>query len=352
MYSARAKPAHVPPLGHFVPNPKLRFLDQCREVFRYKQLSYRTEQTYIDWIRRFIIWSGKRHPKDMGAPEVRGFLTHLAVERNVAASTQNQALNALVFLYREIIGPELGWIGEFEPAKRPARMPEVLSRMEVAALLDAMHGTHQLIARLLYGTGMRLMEGLRLRVKDIDFARGQILVRDGKGFKDRATILPESLREPLRQHLDRVRKLYDADAAAGVADVFLPKALSVKFPRASREWVWQWVFPSAELSTDPRSGHRRRHHVSDAGVQRAIKLGAQQIRLARRVSPHVLRHSFATHLLEAGYDIRTVQELLGHKDVSTTMIYTHVMQKPGLGVRSPLDGVIGGRHGRGGGGKL
>lgn len=326
-----------PPLGRFLPNPKLRFLDQCREVMRFKQFALRTEQAYIDWIRRFILWSGKRHPKAMGTAEVRGFLTHLAAERNVAASTQNQALNALVFLYREVVGGELGWIGEFEPAKRPARLPEVLSRHEAVALLKAMSGTHQLVARLLYGTGMRLLEGLRLRVKDVDFARGQIMVRDGKGMKDRVTMLPDSLREPLRLHLERVRELYCRDLAAGAADVWLPKALAVKYPRASSEWTWQWVFPSAELSTDPRTGRRRRHHISDAGVQGAVKLGAQKAGLQRRVSPHVLRHSFATHLLESGYDIRTVQELLGHKDVSTTMIYTHVMNKPGLAVRSPLD---------------
>jgi integron integrase len=328
------------PTDRFIPNPNLRFLDQCREVFRFKQMALRTEQSYIDWIRRFIVWSGKRHPREMGAAEVRGFLTYLAVKRNVAASTQNQALNALVFLYREIIGGDLGWIGEFEPAKRPARVPEVLSRAEVTKVLEAMTGTPQLIAQLLYGTGMRLLEGLRLRVKDLDFGRGQIVVRDGKGMKDRVTVFPEMLRERLRSHLQRVRGLYEQDLEAGLVDVWLPHALSVKYPRASQEWGWQWVFPSAELSTDPRSGKRRRHHVTDASIQRAVKEGAFKARLAKRASPHVLRHSFATHLLEGGYDIRTVQELLGHSDVSTTMIYTHVMQKPGMGVRSPLDAVV------------
>ena len=325
------------PRERYIPNPKLRFLDQCREALRFKQMAYRTEQSYVAWIRRFIVWSGKRHPREMGAAEVRGFLTHLAAERNVAAATQNQALNALVFLYREVIGGELEWLQGFEPAKRGARLPEVLSRAEVQAVLQRMKGTHGLIGRLLYGTGLRLMEGLRLRVKDVDFARGQIVVRAGKGNKDRVTILPETLQEPLRAHLHRVRELHEKDLAAGFGKVELPKALAVKYPNAEREWVWQWVFPSAEWSVDPRSGVRRRHQTSDAGLQRAVKAAAKEAEVPRRVSPHVLRHSFATHVLEAGYDIRTLQELLGHQDVSTTMVYTHVMQKPGLGVRSPLD---------------
>ena len=331
-----ARPVRV--REQYVPNPKLRFLDQCREVLRYRQMAYRTEQSYVDWIRRFIVWSGKRHPREMGAVEVRGFLTHLAVDRHVAAATQNQALNALVFLYREVIGGELEWLGGFEPARRGARLPEVLSRAETQAVLGQLQGTHALIGRLLYGTGMRLMEGLRLRVKDVDFARGQIVVRAGKGDRDRVTMLPEALRELLQAHLQRVRELHERARAGGGGEVWLPKALAVKYPRAPGEWAWQWVFPSAELSTDPLSGRRLRHHVSDAGVQRAIKQAAAAAGVARRVTPHVLRHSFATHLLENGYDIRTVQELLGHKDVTTTQIYTHVMQKPGLGVRSPLDG--------------
>jgi len=325
------------PLGLIVPNPKLRFLDQCREVLRFKQMALRTEEAYVDWIRRFIVWSGKRHPKDMGAAEVKAFLTHLAVERNVAAATQNQALNALAFLYREVIGGEREWVDGFEPARRGERLPEVLSRAEVQQVLSHLSGTQAIIGQLLYGTGMRMMECLRLRVKAADFARGQIMVRAGKGEKDRVTMLPEALREPLKSHLERVRDLHGKDLAAGVAEVWLPKALEVKFPRAPREWMWQWVFPSTELSRDPRSGKRRRHHVSDAGVQRAIKRAAAVAGIQRRITPHVLRHSFATHLLENGYDIRTVQELLGHADVSTTQIYTHVMVKPGLGVRSPLD---------------
>ena len=347
------------PLGRFIPNPKLRFLDQCREVLRYKQMSGRTEESYVDWIRRFIVWAkdnvstphpnplpgrggegGKnwRHPKDMGTDEVRGFLTHLAAERNVAAATQNQALNALVFLYREVIGGELGWLDGFEPAKRGARLPDVLSREEVQSVLREMSGTSGLIARLLYGTGLRLLEGLRLRIKDVDFARNQIIVRSGKGDKDRVTMLPVSLKLELRAHLHRVRELHEKDLELGFGAVWLPKALVVKFPGAAREWGWQWVFPSAEMSVDAESRKRRRHHVSDAGVQRAIKLAAQRAGNTRRVSPHVLRHSFATHLLEGGTDIRTLQDLLGHADVSTTQIYTHVMAKPGIGVRSPLDG--------------
>ncbi len=334
--SASAYPGR--PVARFFPNPKLRFLDQCREVLRFKQMAPRTEGAYVDWIRRFIVWSGKRHPRDMGTAEVRGFLTYLAAERNVAAATQNQALNALVFLYREVIGGELGWLDGFEPAKRGQRLPEVLSRAEVQALLGQLSGTNSLIARLLYGTGARLLEALRLRIKEIEFARGRIVIRGGKGDKDRVTMLPESLRADLHAHLLRVRDLHERDLAAGLGAVWLPKALKVKYPGAAREWAWQWVFPSAELSVDPESGLRRRHHVSDAGVQRAVKRAALAAGLERRATPHVLRHSFATHLLESGTDLRTLQELLGHSDVGTTQIYTHVMQKPGLGVRSPLDG--------------
>lgn len=338
-----SRPHHGPrrPLPRLIPNPKLRFLDQCREVLRYKQLSYRTEESYVGWIRRFVVWSGKRHPREMGAAEVQAFLTHLAADRNVAAATQNQALNALVFLYREVIGGELGWLDGFEPARRGRRLPEVLSRAETRAVLDQLTGTPGLIARLLYGTGLRLTEGLRLRVKDLDFARGQILVRGGKGDKDRVTILPECLRAELLRQLDSARITHARDRQAGVAGVWLPKALAVKFPGAAKEWGWQWVFPSAELSTDPVTGVRRRHHVSDAAVQQAVKRAALQAGCARRVTPHTLRHCFATHLLEAGTDIRTVQDLLGHEDLSTTQIYTHVMQKPGVGVRSPLDAGMG-----------
>lgn len=326
------------PVERFIPNPKLRFLDQCREVMGFKRFSPRTVEAYIHWIRRFIVWSGKRHPKEMGAAEVNGFLGHLALNEQVAASTQNQALNAVVFLYRQVVGRELEELGEFERAERPERMPVVLSREEVRWLLAKLEGTQQLIGRFLYGTGLRLLEGLRIRVKDLDFARGQVIVRGGKGDKDRVTMLPESLKESLRAQLHRVRELHEQDLAAGFGEVWLPGALRAKWPRAGREWAWQWVFPSAELSVDPETKVRRRHHVTDAAVQRAVKRAAAAAGLLKRVSPHVLRHSFATHLLEGGTDIRTVQDLLGHKDVSTTQIYTHVLAKPGLGVRSPLDG--------------
>ena len=313
-------------------------MDQCREVMAFKRFSRRTVEAYLHWIKRFILWSGKRHPRDMGGQEVTSFLAHLAVRDRVAASTQNQALNALVFMYREVLGREVGQLGSFERAKRPPRVPVVLSREEIRLLLEHLEGTQQLIGRLLYGTGMRLLEGLRLRVKDLDFARGQVIVRGGKGDKDRVTMLPKSLEESLRAHLHRVRELHERDVAGGFGEVWLPEALRVKWPKAAREWMWQWVFPSGSLSLDPETGVKRRHHVTDAAVQAAIKQAALNAGLMKRASPHVLRHSFATHLLEDGTDIRTVQDLLGHKDVSTTQIYTHVMRRPGAGVRSPLDG--------------
>ncbi|MGD0650026.1 MAG: integron integrase [Verrucomicrobiia bacterium] len=312
-------------------------LDQVRDLCRLKHYSIRTEQTYVDWITRFILFHHKRHPKEMGAVEVRRFLEHLAVNRNVAASTQNQALNALVFLYHQVLEQDLGNLGEVVRAKRPQRLPTVLTREEVNRLLSVLDGTYQLIARLLYGTGMRLLEGLRLRVKDVDFDRNHIIVRDGKGEKDRVTMLPESLRPALETHLRRVKALHEQDIAAGLGRVYLPYALHVKYPNADCEWGWQYVFPARGLSADPRSGRRQRHHVNETSVQRALKIAVRMAKLTKPASCHTLRHSFATHLLEAGYDIRTVQELLGHKDVSTTQIYTHVMRKPGLGVRSPLD---------------
>jgi integron integrase len=273
----------------------------------------------------------------MGEVEVRAFLTDLAVRGGVSAGTQYQALNALLFLYREVLGGEMDWVDGFEQANRSRRIPVVLSRDEVQRLLAQLGGTQGLIGRLLYGSGLRLLEGLRLRVKDVDFARGQIIVRGGKGDKDRVTMLPDKLELELRQHLREVRKIWQKDVTAGYGRVWLPEALRRKYPRAEQEWGWQWVFPSAELSIDPETKVKRRHHVTDAAVQNAIKLAARQAKLTKHVTPHILRHSFATHLLEAGTDIRTVQDLLGHKDVTTTQIYTHVMSKPGLGVRSPLD---------------
>ena len=322
----------------FVPNPKLRLREQLHEVMRFKQLSLRTEETYWNWIRQFILFHGKRHPREMGKPEIEAFLSHLTTSRNVAVSTQNQALNALVFLYREVLHQPFDELGPVERPLRRPKVPVVLSQAEARRLLAVMEGTTGLFARLLYGTGLRLMEGLRLRVKDVDFERGQIIVHDGKGFKDRMTVLPEKLKADLQRHLDRVRVLHEQDLKAGLGRVWLPGALRVKFPNAEREWVWQYVFPAKSISVDPETRLRRRHHVDEMGIQRAVKAAARLAGLQKVVTPHTLRHSFATHLLENGYDIRTVQVLLGHKDVSTTQIYTHVMKKPGLGVRSPLDG--------------
>ena len=319
-----------------------RLLDQVRGKIRLKHYSLRTEQAYVDWIKRFIWHFGKRHPRELGAADVEAFLTHLAVAGGVAASTQNQAKSALLFLYREVLGAELPWLDNVEQAKAPRRLPVVLTRDEVQAVFPHLSGIHWLICALLYGSGMRLMECLRLRVKDIEFARGEILVRDGKGFKDRVTMLPAIAVNPLREQLARARTLHDHDLAAGGGEVFLPYALARKYPQAAREWGWQHAFPSAQLSTDPRDGCVRRHHLQDQAVQRALKGAVHAAGIVKPATPHTLRHSFATHLLESGYDIRTVQELLGHSDVSTTMIYTHVLNKGGRGVRSPLDGLAGG----------
>ncbi|MDP1833277.1 MAG: integron integrase [Geothrix sp.] len=317
--------------------PKL--LDQLRESLRVRRYSLRTEDAYVDWARRFILFHGKRHPGEMGAPEVEAFLTHLAVDRHVAPSTQNQAKAALLFMYRHLLGGDLPWLAEVVQAKRAPRLPVVLTPGEVRVLLDQMEGVMALVARLLYGTGMRLMEVLRLRVKDLEFERRELVVRDGKGGKDRVTMLPDRLIEPLRAHLEKARALHERDLAEGFGEVFLPDALAEKFKAAPRAWGWQWVFPSGLRSVDPRSGVTRRHHLQPESVQKAVRLAARAGELVKPVTPHVLRHSFATHLLTAGYDIRTVQELLGHKDVATTMIYTHVLNRGGRGVASPLDGL-------------
>ncbi|MCL2162429.1 MAG: integron integrase [Betaproteobacteria bacterium] len=317
--------------------PKL--LDQLRGAIRARHYSIRTENVYCDWARRFILFHGKRHPRDMAADEVTAFLTHLANERNVSASTQNQAKSALLFLYRQVLGIELPWLNEIVRAKRGTRLPVVLTPREVRDLLGATQGTMGLIVGLLYGTGMRLLECLRLRVKDVELTRREILIREGKGNKDRVTVLPENLVLPLQKHLVRVKTLHDADIAAGFGEVYLPDALTRKYPRAARQWGWQWVFPSPVRSTDPRSGAQRRHHIYPESVQRAVREAARHVDIAKPCSPHVLRHSFATHLLQAGYDIRTVQELLGHSDVKTTMIYTHVLNRGGRGVISPLDAL-------------
>jgi integron integrase len=316
-------------------SPKL--LDRMRAEIRVRHYSLRTEQSYVDWARRFILFHNKRHPRDMGAAEVRDFLSHLAVDRKVSASTQNQAKSSLLFLYREVLGMELPWLDEVIAARVAKRLPVVLTQVEMRRLLDAMSGTMGLVASLLYGTGMRLLEGLRLRVKDVEFARREIIVREGKGNKDRITVLPENLILPLKAHLEKVKALHERDLEAGFGEVYLPDALAVKYPNAARAWGWQFVFPSPVRSTDPRSGKERRHHVYETSVQRAVREAARLAEIHKPVSPHTLRHSFATHLLQSGYDIRTVQELLGHKDVQTTMIYTHVLNKGGRGVVSPLD---------------
>ena len=315
--------------------PKL--IDQVRDRLRVKHYSIRTEQAYVDWVRRFILFHRKRHPKEMGALEVEAFLTHLAVARQVAASTQAQAKSALLFLYRDVLMLELPWLEGIVSAKVPQRLPVVLTLSEVATLLSRMRGTPALVARLLYGSGLRLLEAFHLRVKDIDFERCELLIRDGKGAKDRVTILPQSVLEDLRNHLVQVRTLHREDLMAGYGNVYLPFALARKYPSAGREWLWQYVFPSERLSNDPRSGIRRRHHADEKAVQRAMRQALRDAGINKPATPHTLRHSFATHLLQSGYDIRTVQELLGHKDVSTTMIYTHVLNRGGRGVVSPLD---------------
>jgi integron integrase len=306
---------------------------------RLKHYSLRTERTYWNWIERFIRFHGLRHPNEMGEGEVTAFLTSLARDGNVAASTQNQALSALLFLYKEVLKREFGWLGEVERARKPARLPVVLTRDEVKKIFGYLHGTPRLMTGLLYGSGLRLMECVRLRVKDIDFGYLRITVRDGKGAKDRITMLPVKLAEPLRQQLVKVQAQHGQDLAEGLGAIYLPEALARKYPKAAREWCWQYTFPSNRLSVDPRGndGLQRRHHVDETWLQQAVKKAVLESGIAKPASCHTLRHSFATHLLENGYDIRTVQELLGHKDVSTTMIYTHVLNQPGIGVRSPME---------------
>ncbi len=316
----------------------IRLLDRVRAATRTRHYSIRTEDSYCDWTRRFILFHGKRHPSDLGVPEINAFLSHLAVSENVAASTQNQALNALVFLYRHVLYQDLE--GEIQPirAKAPERLPTVLTRVEVRALMEQLSGVQHLMAQILYGSGLRLLECLRLRVKDIDFAQRQIVVRDGKGMKDRLTMLPTGLIEPLHEHLNGIKVVHAQDLALGLGQVYLPFALERKHPNAGREWIWQYLFPARRIAPDPRTGKLRRHHYDETMLQRAVKSAAQKAGIEKRVGCHTLRHSFATHLLENGYDIRTVQELLGHKDVKTTMIYTHVLNRGPRGVRSPLDG--------------
>jgi len=316
---------------------KPKLLERVRQVIRRKGYSYRTEQAYVQWIRRFILFHGKRHPASMGPAEIEAFLTHLAVERHVAPSTQNQALQAILFLYREVLQSPITERLHFTYAKRPQRLPTVLTRDEARRVLAAMQGVPKLVAQLLYGSGLRLAEALRLRVQDLQFETRQVWVRDGKGFKDRVTVLPKALLGPLQEHLAHVRVVYERDLQQPTLGVSLPWALERKYPNAYREWAWYYVFPAARPSRDPRSGCLRRHHLHPRVVQRAVRRAARLVGLPKRVTPHTFRHSFATHLLEAGYDIRTVQELLGHKDLKTTMIYTHVMADGPYAVHSPLD---------------
>jgi integron integrase len=317
--------------------PKPRLLDRVREAIRARHHSRRTEEAYVAWIRRYIVSHGKRHPAEMGAPEVTKFLTSLAVDGHVAASTQNQALSALLFLHKDVLEVDLPWLDGVVRAKRPARLPVVLTRDEVRAVLQRLDGAPRLMACLLYGAGLRVLECCRLRVQDVDFATNQIVVRGGKGDKDRVTMLPAMAKLGLVRHLEDVRAQHEADLVMGAGWVELPTALLRKYPNAGREWAWQWVFPATRLYRDRLTGQRRRHHLHESVLQRAVKDAVRKAGIAKRGSPHTLRHSFATHLLEDGHDIRTVQELLGHRDVSTTMIYTHVLNRGPAGVRSPAD---------------
>lgn len=321
------------------PQPTPRLLDIVREALRSRHYSARTEKAYCLWIERFIRFHGMRHPAEMGEAEINAYLTHLAVERDVAASTQNQALSALLFLYRYVFGVELGDFGDVVRARKPKRLPVVMARDEVRAVLAQLDGDAWLMASLLYGSGLRLSECLELRVQDIDFERGEILVRDGKGAKDRVTMLPESLRGPLRDHLRRVKALHERDRSAGYGRVKLPDALARKYPNASTEWRWQWVFPQAKRWKNRETGEQGRHHTDATILQRAVRQAVFRAGVAKNVGCHTFRHSFATHLLESGYDIRTIQELLGHQDLKTTMVYTHVLNKGGHGVKSPMDAL-------------
>ncbi len=315
--------------------PKL--LDQVIEILRLKHRSIRTEEAYIYWIKQFILFHKKRHPAELKAAEIRQYLSHLAVEKNVSASTQNLALNSILFLYNQVLKIEIGVIGELERAQRPKRLPTVFSQKEVLLVLSALKDTPQLVAGLLYGSGMRLLECLRLRVQDIDFDRNQIFVRSGKGEKDRVTLLPQTMKKPLQDHLKWVRQLHERDLTEGFGDVYLPPALLRKTPRAAFEWNWQYVFPAAEHSVDPRSTRIGRHHFPESKIQEALKKAMKTSDIAKHGSPHTFRHSFATHLLEQGQSIRKVQQLLGHKDIRTTMIYTHVVNRPETPIQSPLD---------------
>ncbi len=325
------------PAGGAPAPSKPRLLDQFGQAIRARHYARRTERAYVGWVRRFLLFHGKRHPSELAGPEINAFLTSLATERHVSASTQNQALAAILFLYKEVLDSDLPWIGPVVHAKRPERLPVVLSRDEVTNLLEQLRGPARLIVCLLYGAGLRLLECLQLRIKDVDLSRKEIRIRDGKGRKDRVTMLPATILVPLREHLEATRVQHESDLRLGAGCVALPDALRVKYPNAPREWAWQWIFPAARTYLDPATRERRRHHCHESAVQKDIKAAARAAHIPRPVTCHSLRHSFATHLLESGQDIRTIQQLLGHKDVSTTMIYTHVLNSGPLGVRSPLD---------------
>ena len=325
-----------PPPANSAPHAPM-LLEVVRERIQAKHYSRRTEEAYTNWIKKFVFFHHKQHPRDMGAPEVEAFLTDLAVNGKVSASTQTQALSALLFLYREVLGIDLPWMDGLVRAKLSQRVPMVLSVNEIHRLMANLEGMYSLMARLIYGSGMRLMECVRLRVKDVDFDRLEVTVREGKGRKDRVTMLPQSLVPELQAHLKKVQVLFDMDRKDDIPGVEMPDALAKKYPNAGKEWGWFWVFPASGLSDDPRTGIHRRHHIYEQNIQRAIRVGVKKAGIAKPATTHTLRHSFATHLLESGYDIRTIQELLGHSDVSTTMIYTHVLNKGGRGVVSPLD---------------
>lgn len=315
-----------------------RLLDRVRSALRVRHYSLRTEEAYIYWIKRYIFFHHKRHPLEMGEKEIGSFLNHLAEKENVAASTQNQALCALIFLYKHILQKEIGNL-EFLWANKPKRLPVVFAREEVSIILNQLSGIYWLMGMLLYGSGLRLLECLRLRVKDIDFKYNQIVVRDGKGEKDRVTMLPGKVKAPLQAHLQKVKKVHEEDLEKGFGAVYLPYALERKYPNANREWKWQYIFPASQLSVDPRSGVKRRHHLHESVLQRAVKEAIRKAGITKQSGCHTFRHSFATHLLEDGYDIRTVQELLGHEDIKTTMVYTHVLNQGGKGVKSPADKI-------------